>query len=417
MADPERLEIAMVQTDMKIKIPSHLSDAELVAGVKRFAAGESEATAQLVGHLAELDSRELYKGAGFSSLFGYCCEILHLSEHESYLRIEAARTARKFPVILDLLGDGSVNLTTVRLLAQHLTSENHERLLAEATHQSKRAVEELVARRFPRPDIASTVRKLPAPRSTAHVASAVVYRERAVSATEPRAAHGVAPQPISSVVDPVAVVSPPSPPRQVVTPLAEDRYAIQFTASTRTRDKLRLAQDLLRHTIPTGDTAEIIDRALTLLLEDVARKKFASTERPRLGRGVDEDSRYVPAEVRRAVWLRDGDRCAFVSSGGRRCAERGLLEFHHVVPYAVGGKATVDNLQLRCRAHNAYEAKLYFGPYKSSGEGLVRETTPTCLGRSERTRSGPSSPRTERSACLVSALRREGDSTSAARAH
>jgi hypothetical protein len=27
----------------------------------------------------------------------------------------------------------------------------------------------------------------------------------------------------------------------------------------------------------------------------------------------------------------------------------------------VGGAATVDNIQLRCRAHNQYEARLYFG--------------------------------------------------------
>jgi hypothetical protein len=94
--------IVMVQTSMKTRIPSHLSDTELVAEVRRFARGEREATAQLVAHLAELDKRELYKGAGFSSLFGYCCEVLHLSEHESYPRIEAARTARTFPVILDL---------------------------------------------------------------------------------------------------------------------------------------------------------------------------------------------------------------------------------------------------------------------------------------------------------------------------
>jgi len=47
--------------------------------------------------------------------------------------------------------------------------------------------------------------------------------------------------------------------------------------------------------------------------------------------------------------------------GGRRCAERGFLERHHVEPHAVGGEATVDNIQLRCRAHNAYEAELFYG--------------------------------------------------------
>jgi hypothetical protein len=66
--------------------------------------------------------------------------------------------------------------------------------------------------------------------------------------------------------------------------------------------------------------------------------------------------------VRRAVWARDGSRCAFVSADGRRCEERGFLELHHTVPYAAGGNATVDTIELRCRAHNLYEAELDFGP-------------------------------------------------------
>jgi len=74
--------------------------------------------------------------------------------------------------------------------------------------------------------------------------------------------------------------------------------------------------------------------------------------------------------VKRAVWQRDGGRCAFVGSRGV-CGERGFLEFHHVVPFAAAGEATVANIQLRCRAHNAYEASLFFGA--ESTPGVVRE--------------------------------------------
>lgn len=43
-----------------------------------------------------------------------------------------------------------------------------------------------------------------------------------------------------------------------------------------------------------------------------------------------------------------------------RCPETDSLEFHHVTPFAYGGKNTADNIQLRCRAHNQYEADLQF---------------------------------------------------------
>ena len=79
-----------------IGIPSQLSDDDLVAAVSSLARCEREATAGLLAHLAELDARRLYLAAGFSSLFTYCCAVLHLSEPAAYNRIEAARTARRF---------------------------------------------------------------------------------------------------------------------------------------------------------------------------------------------------------------------------------------------------------------------------------------------------------------------------------
>jgi hypothetical protein len=127
-------------------------------------------------------------------------------------------------------------------------------------------------------------------------------------------------------------------------------------------EKLRQAQELLRHQIPDGDPAAVFDRALTVLLQELAKKKFAATSRPRPGPGSASDSRHVPAAVKREVWERDAGSCAFVGRGGRRCGERGFLEFHHVSPYGDGGEATARNIELRCRAHNRYEAELYYGP-------------------------------------------------------
>ncbi len=102
-----------------------LSDRELVAEVIRLSAAESQSTAALISVLAEFDARRLYLGQGCSSMFTYCTHVLHLAEHAAYNRIEAARAARRFPIILDLLGEGRIHLSAVRLLAPHLTESNH----------------------------------------------------------------------------------------------------------------------------------------------------------------------------------------------------------------------------------------------------------------------------------------------------
>src|SRR5262249_18235753 len=91
------------------------------------------------------------------------------------------------------------------------------------------------------------------------------------------------------------------------------------------------------------------------------KKKFAATHKPRATRAGGARSRWIPAPVRRAVWERDGGQCTFVSESGHRCSARRFLEFDHVHPFARGGKASIEGIRLRCRAHNQYEAERTFG--------------------------------------------------------
>jgi len=349
-----------------------LSDSDLLRQVALLATRERGATVELVGHLAELDARKLHVAEGYGSLFAYCTGPLRLAEHAAYNRIEAARLSRRFPIVLDLLSDGSLNLSTLRLLAPHLRPENFETLVNQARLRSKREVETLVAQLAPRPDVAASVRKLPERWPVAQAAKPLSGEEcRSVNVSErPPAATDLSTDSIrlaatsdlrAQPVEPAEAL-PRLSDRPRVVPSAPGRYRVRFTMTAPTHEKLRRAQELLRREVPDGNPDSIIDRALTLLLEDVARRKLAVTSRARKSPLVGTRSRHIPAQVRRAVWLRDGGRCAFVGARGRRCDERVYLEFHHREPYAIGGEATVANISLRCRAHNVYEAKLAFGP-------------------------------------------------------
>lgn len=402
-----------------------LSDHELTARLTALAGRERAATVALIAHLAVFDARQLYLAEGFTSLFMYCTEILHLSEYAAYHRIEAARTTREFPAILDMLAEGALTLATVRVVAPLLTPENHERLLAAARDKSKREVEEFVADLRPRPAAATSIRIQPLSGRAASSESVTDSGRigsalgRPLSPEQPpgedhdgrndsSTAWAIAAPPIDSQVGSVACARSSANHQLVIEPLGERRYRVQFTAAAETCDKLRLAQDLLRHQMPDGDVAPIIDRALTLLVESLARRKFAATERPRDrtsvapaddgANGLARGSRHIPAEVKRGVWLRDGGRCAFIAHSGRRCNARGFLEFHHKKPYAAGGEATVENVELRCRAHNRYEAGLYFGPEQqnvgATGRAAVsaaalRGPTATTPAAHDLARAGP----------------------------
>jgi hypothetical protein len=333
-------------------IPSfdQLSDHDLLAQVRRAAQDERHATAHLIALLIELDTRKLYLREGCSSLFTYCTQQLHLSEHAAYLRIEAARAASRFPLVLERLADGRLNLTNLALVAPHLASGNHRRVLDEATHKRKSDVEHLVATLRPQPDVAATVRKLPERKLPVVNGAAIIDPSHESLPAVARPETSDAPVPAVAAHRPAEI-----------RPLAPERYKIQFTASRECYERLRRAQDLLRHAVPNGDPAVIFERALALLVGELERTKLAATQTPRSGRATTASSRHIPAAVRRAVSQRDGGRCAFRGAQGR-CSETGLIEFHHVRPFAAGGEATVDNIELRCRAHNVYEAEQYFGP-------------------------------------------------------
>jgi 5-methylcytosine-specific restriction endonuclease McrA len=321
-----------------------MSNDELLGTTVRVAGDERRVTSELLALLAELDARRLYLREGCSSLFAYCTQVLYFSEHAAYHRIETARAARYFPLILELVSDGSVTTTTVALLRPHLTIENHARLLAAARHKSKREVEHQIACLAPKADVESIVRRMPAPLPPA----------------------GLLPTPtLPTTITSAPLTIPATQPK--IEPLASDRYLLRVTLSAEGHANLRRAQSLSRHAVPNGDLAALVERALAQFVALLERQKIAATSRPRRSvttRVNAAGSRHIPAAVRREVWKRDGGRCAFVGPQGR-CTETGQIEFHHVVPFARGGPASPDNIWLRCRAHNGYESEQCFGRWGS----------------------------------------------------
>src|SRR5450432_2626146 len=139
----------------------NVSDAELRAQLSQLLVNSYRTEARIVAHLAEVEERGLHLRGGSSSMFDYCVQRLGLSNGEAFQRLTVARLARQFPVIFAVLDRREVHMSGLCLLRDYLTSENHLELLAGACHKTKFQILEMLASRFPRPDVASTIRKLP----------------------------------------------------------------------------------------------------------------------------------------------------------------------------------------------------------------------------------------------------------------
>ena len=328
---------------------SHRSDEQLLTDVARLIGSHRHITAKLVVHLGEIEDRRLHLKAGFASMFEFCRKKLGLGEGEAFRRIVAARLIRRFPVVESLLASGAVHLSALELLSRRLTQENHADLLAAASGKGKREVEALLALRFPRPDVPSSIRKLPDPAGGASAADV----QRPTPSASSTAAFALEPSGNLQVA-----VSTPTRIEQ----LSEARFRIEFTASTELREKLELCRDLMSHANPSRELGVVFERAVDLLLVDLQTKRLARARRPRGERGGRRaNSDRAARSVRRQVFERDGLQCTYVASDGRRCEARAFLELDHADPRALGGGDDVENLRVRCRAHNQLWAEEVYG--------------------------------------------------------
>lgn len=340
-------------------IPSGLSDAQIVEEIRRNVTHEFCSLAELLSLLAEMDDRRLYAQLGYSSLFAYMTEALHLSEDATWKRTQAARAAKRFPLILTLLAEGKLTLTTINLLTPILTDANHEEWLTKAVFQSKREVERMVATYAPRSDVPDMIRALPM--STCAGAGNEVSEARD---SEPSP---IPERPREEIRHQYATPLTPAR-RDAIAPLSEQRVKIQFTGSETLRGKIERAKEILRHKHPQGKLEDIFEEALDTLLEKcdperkIARKEKNRASRQRPQTTSCAHSRYIPQSVKDIVWQRDEGRCQFVSADGKRCDERGFLQFDHVKPFALGGSSTdPENLMLKCHTHNQLAMREVFG--------------------------------------------------------
>jgi hypothetical protein len=360
-----------------------MSSSDLLSATETLVRTSRGTEADLLVHLGEIDERKLYLPRSYRSMFAFCVGEYGFSEDVTCYRIAVARAARRLPLILEAVRSGQVHLAGLRVLVPHLTAENHRDLLSAAAGKSRGDIEELVARLAPQPPAPTVIRRIPAqPASTPDAACGSLFGS--VSAAAPAQSLTDVPPATAPDVPPALAFAPRRDGRPAsVSPLSEDAYKFQFTATRACREKLRQAQDLLRHRIPNGDVGTIVEKALDALIEKVKKERFADVRNPRKP-AIKEDaaasSRHLPDAIKRAVFERDGGRCTFTDERGKRCEETGGLEFDHKDGFARTRVHRADRIRLLCAAHNRYAAEQMYGRDFMARARASHDAAPTLPG-------------------------------------
>lgn len=400
---------------------SGLSSEHLQRRLRRLTGNERQIQVAFLLHLAEFDERRGFADLGYASLWEYCEKALGFRDACAWRRTYAARLVRRHPEAAEYLMDGRLSMTTLVLLRDVVDERNARELFELASGKSKAEVEYLVACRRPRPEPTSFVRKLAAPNAAAPPLPVEGLRlefapggeatlpdgmdgmshdagsgHAPVVSVAPATASATAPVPVPANVAPLAAARPK---RATVEPIAEDRYVIRVVVDRAFVEKLEAAGAAVSHVIPRRDIAAVLLRGLDELLAREA-KKHAPPEKKKKNVRIQSDaerdsnsaapkpassrpkgnarpvstrapaerererekpSRAISADVKRAVWKRDGGCCSWVRADGTVCGSKWKLEYDHVTPIALGGESTVEGVRLLCFAHNQEAARRIFG--------------------------------------------------------
>ncbi|WP_242393578.1 HNH endonuclease signature motif containing protein [Anaeromyxobacter oryzisoli] len=341
---------------------------DLSARLSELLRREHESMADFLIALADFDRRHLWRDLGHANLFSFLHRDLGLSKGAAFYRKTAAELVRRCPEVIEPLRDGRLCFTSVVELAKVLTPENRGEVLPRFFHRSKREAREVVAELKPvesppRREVVTAVRG-PAPSTAAAVVELpVAATDTTMPAKPPESAAPCGwPAEHLDANSPRPAAHAPSS-REVrgesVEPLSADLRRLHFNVSRRFLEKLDAARDALSHSHPGAGTEEILEAGLDLLLARSAKRK-GLVQKPLAERRPSQPD-HIPAAVKRAVWIRDGGRCQYPLDSGGICGSTYQLEFDHRKAQALGGRPTIKNIRLLCRAHNQRAAREVFG--------------------------------------------------------
>jgi hypothetical protein len=247
-----------------------LKNSELLAGLSELVQRSNAITAEELAHLAELEDRMLHLELGFPSLFAYCVEALGMSEGAAGRRVAAARVCRRFPEAFERAASGDLHLSALCALSPHLDPGNASELFATCQRKTRRQIEELLAARFPRPDVREQIRRLPMR----------AYDASGVDVAGPR--------------------------RRELEALSADRFGVHFTADAELRELIERARALASHRLPKGDLSSLMKLALETFVQHEEKRRFAVRRKPRAVQADTEPAGTPATQLARASTLTAG---------------------------------------------------------------------------------------------------------------
>jgi hypothetical protein len=277
----------------------NMSDRDVLSKTEALAEKERQVLSELLVFLQEVDARKLYCDRGCGSLFSYCVKVLKYSEASAQRRIDAMRLSREIPEVRSKVESGELSLSVVSLAQTFF--RNEAKITEPISMNAKREIVERLSGKSSR----ETEREL-----------------LSLSA-----------QPEIHIPDQARSVGP-------------THTQVQFVANDEQMAMFEKARGLLAHSNPGMSWAELFQKVTEIALQKIDPQQRGVSPTRKL---QDPRQRSANAGLRREIWKRDKGKC-------QNCESQHGLELDHIIPWALGGETSEENLRLLCRACNQRRA-------------------------------------------------------------
>jgi hypothetical protein len=278
-----------------------MTDEELWNGAIEEVRIERNSTLKVIGFLEEIKFRRLHLKRGYSSLHEYCVKILKYNDGSASRRINAMKLVQELPETRKSIENGSLNLTTasqIQLVIEKrktknepLAKEEKRNLFLKLEGKSSREVEKAIAEICP----------------------------EIIKRTEKQRYVG------NNKVQKTLIISEE---------LNEKIEKLKKLKGHEKKDFVVILEELVDSEIKRIDPMTRINKRKPTAPAQELQKK---------------NSRYTSVHIESEVWKNCDGQCAFIDPvTKKRCGATHYLELDHIIPFALGGSTTTENLRLLC---------------------------------------------------------------------
>lgn len=284
----------------------YLNKFELDQRIKSLVSKERELLHEILLTVKEIDQRRLYLEYGFANLFLYLVEGIGYSAGSAQRRIDAARLLSEVPSLAEKIQSGEVKLHQVSLIQKAVRDVYKTTNKKVMTEEKKELLEQITSKNFQESQ-----------------------------------------KEVASFFD-LPVIE-----RTIQTTQADDSVRLALTMSKALADKVKYAQALLSHAVPSNDILDYLE----YVTDQVIKQKTSVRSRSNDNSNALASTATVevkPFSARTKKVLLNKDKCCQYRdpATGKQCGSKWFLQTDHKQSQWARGQSTLENAQLLCAQHN-----------------------------------------------------------------